>query len=426
LRTLHRRQVLTLAAGLLLAGCTTSTPTPSSPSSTHDPWTDRGPITFAVEGGAGASLQAPVKAWNTAHPNEPVTLLELPSTGGVRTPGLADRAKAGSGEYTVVLLESAATTEFAAKGWLTALPASQFATDGMDARAVASATWSDALYAYPFSQDAGLLYYRADLVERSGGEAPLTWTELRSTCSRVASGRSGLSCYAGQLGSDPDLTSNVAEAIWSAGGELVSAEGTPNVDTPAAAVGLRWLADGVNSGQIPPASLGWSADEARRQFDSGRLVFLRDWWSAGARLGSGATASGLKLGTTGVPGLGSAGVPVWSGRNLGISAKAANKGTAGDFVRFLASTEQQRSLASLGVAGPVRTELLTDQDLLKTRPSLKTLATALATARPLPTTENYTDFTKACRDAVVPVLEGERNAADALTGLQQRLGEILK
>lgn len=426
MRTLRRRRFVALAAGLLLAGCTPSAPTPSSTASTHDPWTDHGPITFAVEGGAGQTLQAPVKAWNTAHPNEPVTLLELPSTGGVRTPGMADRAKAGSGEYTVVLLESAATTEFAAQGWLTELPATQFATEGMDARAVASATWSGALYAYPFSQDVGLLYYRADLVGRSGGTAPTTWAELRAACTRVTATRSGLSCYAGQLGSDPDLTSNVAEAIWSAGGELVTAEGTPNVATTAAGVGLRWLADGVTSGQIPRASLGWSADEARREFAGGRLVFLRDWWSSGALLGTGATGSGVKVGTTGVPGLGSAGVPVWSGRNLGISAKAANKGTAGDFVRFLASTEQQRSLASLGLVGPVRTALLTDEELLKARPSLKTLAAALATARPLPTTTNYTDFTKALREAVVPVLEGERTATDALTGLQQRLGEIFK
>ncbi len=407
----------------MLAGCTSPAPA-SSPTASAEAWTDRGPITFAVEGGTGASLQQPVKEWNTAHPNEPVTLLELPSIGGVRTPAFTDRARGGSGEYTVLLLEAAATREFAAQGWLARLPSTDFPTDGLDPRAVASATWSDAVYAYPLSQDAGLLYYRADLVERAGGTAPSTWAEVRSICSRVASTRAGVSCYSGQLGRDPDLTSNVAEAIWSAGGQFVTSEGAPNVQTTAAGVGIRWLADGVASGMIPKAALGWSADEARRQFEDGHLVFLRDWWSAHHELATNDSAFGAKVSVARVPGLGPAGVAAWGGRNLAISAKAANKGTAGDFVRFLASDAQQRSLASRGVAAPVRTALLADPALLKSQPSLKSLAQALATAEPLPATEHFVDFTKDIRDVMMPVLKGERASTDGLAELQQRLGEV--
>jgi multiple sugar transport system substrate-binding protein len=424
LRILGRRLAIALATGLVLAGCTTPSPAPSSPAAVDDGWKERGPITLAVEGGAGASMQQPVKEWNTAHPNEPVTLLELPSSGGQRTPGMAERARAGSGEYTVVSLESAATTEFAAEGWLTRLPASEFSTDGMAPPSVASATYDGGLYAYPFSQDAGLLYYRADLVERVNGKPPATWAELRTLCGRLTSQRSGLECYAGQLGSDPDLTSNVAEAIWSAGGELVTSEGTANVQTTAAGVGLRWLADGFTSGQIPKAALGWSADQARREFDSGRLVFLRDWWSARTEIVTNETQVGAKVGIIRLPGPGGAGVSAWGGRNLGISAKARNKGTAGDFVRFLTSEAQQRSLASRGVAAPVRTSVATDAALLKEVPSLKTLAEVLKTARPLPATTKFSQFTKDIREVCPPVFRGERTSTDALADLQQRFGQI--
>lgn len=407
-------------AALVASGCTA--PEPPTPSPVADAgWSERGPVSLAVGSGEGERFTRVVADWNEAHPNEPVTVVELPTRDGQRAPDLAGRAQAGSGEYTVELLEPAATAEFAANGWLATLPAAAFPTDGLAPAAVASATHEGELAAYPVLLDAGVLYYRTDLLDRLDAPPPTTWTQLRAACSRLMARGPSRWCYAGQLGPHPDLTSNLAEAIWSGGGSLVTADGTPSVNTPAAAAGLSWLAADVSSGATPEAALTWSGDGARRAFASGSLVFLRDWWSAGASIEAGASAV-VGTGSAPLPGRDGEGVAVLGGRNLGISAQARNKGTAGEFVRYLASPPVQRELVLEGAGGPVLTELATDAALLKEVPRLKTLNAVLATARPLPVTTKYRQFTKDVQETCLPALRGERAPADALADLEERMG----
>jgi multiple sugar transport system substrate-binding protein len=413
-----------IAFALVLAGCTpesVSSPTPVD----DDGWTERGPITLAVESGAAQLIEDPVKAWNTTRPREQVTVVELPSRGGDRAPGMADRAQAGSGEYTVVMLEAAATREFAAKGWLVDLPAGDFPTDGMADAAVASATYDGALYAYPLSVDVGVLYYRADLLAQFGLTPPTTWAGLRAVCAKVLLHNPSRSCYAGQLGARPDLSSDIAEAIWSAGGEFVDGAGTPAVSSTAATAGLSRLAEGVAAGLIPEAALTWSGSGARRALDAGSVVFLRDWWSARATLDADSSAPGA-VGMTVLPGDTGQGVAVLGGRNLGISANSRNRGTAADFLRYLTSASEQKSLAASGLGAPALTDLVSDAALVKTVPSLRTFSSALKAARPLPATTEFRQFTKDVEETLLPALKGEQKPAEALASLEDRLAEVFR
>lgn len=413
-----------VALALVLAGCTPE----SEPSPTpvdDDSWTERGPITLAVESGTARLVEDAVKAWNTTRPGEQVTVVELPSRGGERAPGMADRAQAGSGEYTVVLLEAAATREFAAKGWLVDLPAGDFPTEGMSDAAVASATYDGTLFAYPLSVDVGVLYYRADLLEQFGVTPPTTWAEVRAACAKVLLHNPSRSCYAGQLGARPDLSSDIAEAVWSAGGEFVDASGTPAVSSAAATAGLSRLAGDVASGLIPEEALTWSDSGARRAFDDGSVVFLRDWWSARATLDDDSSASG-EVGMTVLPGDTGQGVAALSGRNLGISANSRNRGTAADFLRHLTSASEQKSLAASGLGAPVLADLTSDAALVKTVPSLRTFSSALKAARPLPATTGFRQFTKDVEETVLPALQGEQKPAEALATLEDRLAEVFR
>jgi multiple sugar transport system substrate-binding protein len=407
---------------LALTACTAQpVPTPSA-TPADDGWQERGPITLAVASGSAEALRQPLENWNGQHPNEPVALVELASGGGQRAPLMAERAEAKSGEYTIVQLGAAETVEFAAKGWLTELPADQFPTVDLAPAAVSSASYDSALYAYPESMDAGLLYYRTDLLKQAGVKPPTTWAGLRAACARVLLREPSMSCYAGQFGREPDLTSNVAEAIWSAGGDFVSAEGTADVDTPAATSGLQSLAEASASGVIPRAALSWSARRARQAFADGGLLFLRDWWSAGVPLGIGDSAA--KVGVGLLPGPGIPGVAALGGVNLGISTHARNKATAADVVRYLVSPAVQRPAAVNGWLAPTSLQVVSDAGLNTQVPSLVTLAKAIKTARPLPTTTSFRAFSVAVQETSLPVLRGERTASDALADLQGRLDPI--
>jgi len=72
------------------------------------------------------------------------------------------------------------------------------------------------LYGVPFTSNAGLLYYRKDVLAAAHRAPPRTVAELASTARTVAP-KYGLAGYAGQFAPYEGLTVNFAEAVQSAG-----------------------------------------------------------------------------------------------------------------------------------------------------------------------------------------------------------------
>ena len=85
------------------------------------------------------------------------------------------------------------TAEFAAKGYVSALPSDQFPTTGFLQSAVSSATYFNKLYAYPSTSDGGLLYYRKDLLDKYDiKSAPTTFDEMKADCDKIKAGENEL------------------------------------------------------------------------------------------------------------------------------------------------------------------------------------------------------------------------------------------
>ncbi len=82
--------------------------------------------------------------------------------------------------------------EFAAAGWALALDDRWSEDDRGDffPGTVEAQTWEGSVYGVPFNTDAGLLYFRTDLLERYGFGAPSTWEELRPVSAHERPGKS--------------------------------------------------------------------------------------------------------------------------------------------------------------------------------------------------------------------------------------------
>ena len=93
-------------------------------------------------------------------------------------------------------------------------------TKAMLPATVRASTYKDVLYAAPVSTDAGILYYRKDLVPNP----PKTGDEMMGMCSIAKANTMG--CYAGQSAKYEGLTAKVAEAISSAGGTILGPDGS--------------------------------------------------------------------------------------------------------------------------------------------------------------------------------------------------------
>ncbi|MFI1915645.1 ABC transporter substrate-binding protein [Nocardia sp. NPDC020380] len=412
-----RAAVAVSAAALLTAGFAAGCSSSSSGSNAiSQGLTGRGPITY-VEGKdtteTGAVKQL-IDRWNASHPNEKVTFKEQSNDASQQYDDLKQHMQAKSADYDVVALDVPWTAEFAAKGWIQPLKDS-FALDTSTLLSppVASATYNGTLYAAPRNTNGGLLFYRKDLVP----EPPKTWAELMADCPKAK--EAGIGCYAGQFAPYEGLTVNTAEAINAFGGSFVGPDGkTPTVNSAQARQGLQTLVDAYKDGDIPKEAISFKEPEAQNAFETGKLLFMRNWPSSFGDVGSDASAVKDKFGVAPLPGKDGIGASTLGGYNAAISAFSKNKATGLDFLRYLISEDAQHIVAS-GALPSVRASVYDDPALIAKMPYLPALKDSIASAVPRPVTPFYPAVSKAIQDNAYAAMTGTKSVDDAILGMQK-------
>jgi multiple sugar transport system substrate-binding protein len=320
----------------------------------------------------------------------------------------------------VVSVDVVWTAEFAAKGWLQALTGdTAVSTTDMLEPPVKAATYNGTLYAAPTTSDAGLLYYRSDLVPNP----PKTWDEMMADCSIAQ--QNGMGCYAGQFFKYEGLTVNAAEAINTGGGAIVGPDGkTPTVDSPESAKGLSLLADNYANGNIPKEAITFKEEDGRIAFEAGKLLFLRNWPFVYNLASTDATSQVIgKFGVAPLPGLTAdkPGASSLGGHSTAISVYSKNKATAADFLKFLTTPDIQSFYLVQGSLAPVLGALYSDPSLIAKFPYLPTLKISIENAVPRPVTPFYPAVTKAIQDNAYEAIQGTKTVQQALTDMQSSI-----
>jgi multiple sugar transport system substrate-binding protein len=415
-----------LALVIGLAACGSKTTTSQQPQS--GTFSGKGPITLATGKDTSGYLQSALDKWNSAHPNEKATLIELPESADQQRQQMIQNAQTKSDAYTVLVTDVVWTSEFAANGWIEALPADQFATDKMLKGAVDTAKYFNKLYAAPYLTDAGLLYYRKDLLNAAGITAPpKTWDEMKADCQKVLPSSGGAGCYAGQFEKYEGLTCDFSEAVDSAGGAVVDDQGKPVVDSAQAKQGLDFLVQSFKDGTIPKEAITYKEEDGRRAFQDGKLIFHRQWpyQYAKANATDGSSKVAGKFDVAPLPGLTGAGKATLGGHNLAISKFAKNKGSALEFIKFLTSESEEKLHLQKTSEAPVYADLYDDSELVKQFPYLPTLKAAVDSAVPRPKIVKYGDATEAIQEDAYAALTGTKSSDEALKDLQTKLSSIV-
>ncbi len=407
------------AIALALTACssstTTTTTTASGPAASG--LAGRGPITY-VQGKDNSNVVKPLVAtWNAAHPTEKVTFKEQTDQADQQHDDLVQNFQTKNPNYDVMSVDVIWTAEFAAKGWLQPLTGKQLIdTSLMLPATVKTATYNGVMYAAPVSTDGGILYYRKDLVPTP----PKTWAEMMSMCSIAKAKKIG--CYAGQYFKYEGLTVNVAEAINSAGGTIVGADGKPTVTSPEAKKGLQNLVTAYADGSIPKEGITFKEEEGRLAFENGNLLFLRNWpYVYNLAKTDGSSKVKTTFGMAALPGASGPGASSLGGHNAAISVYSKNKATAADFLKFLTTTEQQKAFVTQGSLAPVLTALYDDPALVAKFPYLTTLKASLQNAVPRPVTPFYPAVSKAVQDNAYAAIKGEVPVDTALANMQKAI-----
>ncbi|MEM9762451.1 MAG: ABC transporter substrate-binding protein [Pseudomonadota bacterium] len=311
-------------------------------------------------------------------------------------------------------------------------------TDGAEAThfdaIVENNTVDGALKAMPLYTDAGVLFYRSDLLAKHGQPVPETWAQMRGIADMVmqaerAEGQEGLWGFVFQGRAYEGLTCNALEWVDAyGGGAIVDAEGEITINNPKAVAALeeagRWV-----EAIAPQGVLNYSEEEARGVFQSGNAVFMRNWPYAWALSQSDDSPVKGKVGVTALPKGGEDGknTGVLGGWNLAVSKYSEHPEIAADLVMHLVSAEQQKIRAIRGSYNPTLPALYEDAQILAASPLFGELYDTFTSAVGRPsrvTGENYNRVSTAFWQASHDVLSREATAADALAALERDLQRI--
>jgi multiple sugar transport system substrate-binding protein len=356
--------------------------------------------------------------WNQLHPNGPKVRIEtLPDSVDDQRQQLSLELNAQSPDFDILSLDVIWTGEFAENGWLTDLEDLRPQLEKVSLPGpLQSAAWGGKLWAAPQRTDAGLLYYRTDLVD----QPPTTWDELMKVGLRVGKAHE-IAPFVGQGARYEGMVVNFLEYFWGAGGDLFDEGGTKVVfqeDLALKAVGFMRTAQ--QEGFYAPGFNTMQEDDAINAFQSGNAVFMRHWPYAYRLLRGNdprnPSAVAGKFGIASLPTfVGEGTASTLGGFNLAVSKFSKKKDLAKRFVRFASTTpDVQRNLGRRSLAPA----LVTVYDDLASDPVMALLAEILPQAKPRPSTPDWSAISNQIQQQIFPAYNGQRDPKAAVEAVR--------
>lgn len=289
------------------------------------------------------------------------------------------------------------------------------------------------LVAAPWFTDAGVLYYRSDLLKTYGFEPPQTWAELTRQAEAIqsgerAKGHTGLWGFVWQGKPYEGLTCDALEWVASYRGRILGEDGAITVDSPETQAALKTAAGWVGT-ISPPGVLSYDEESARGVFQTGNAVFMRNWPYAWALAQGEDSPVRGKVGVVALPKGGENGqhVGTLGGWQLAVSRYSKHPKLAADLVRFLTSAEEQKRRAIDGSYNPTITALYQDADVLKANPFFGKLFDSFANAVARPSGvvgPQYNRVSNAFWRATHDVLSGNSQPSERLGDLALELKRL--
>jgi trehalose/maltose transport system substrate-binding protein len=447
-RQLFSIVALLLVASLVLAACgpTAEPTTAPEPTTAAEPTTapevqpttpSEEQVTITVAGGAvGQEYELTVagaQRYMDAHPNVTVNVIETPNEVQDRLALYLQFFEAQSSEVDVFQIDVIWPGDLAEHFVdLYQYGATDVASEHFPA-IIQNNTVDGKLIGIPWFTDAGLLYYRTDLLEKYGYDSgPTTWDELQEMAQTIQDGERAENPdfwgFVWQGKAYEGLTCDALEWIKSNdGGTIVSPDKVITINNPNATEIVDQAAGWIGT-ISPPGVTGFAEEESRAVWQAGNAAFMRNWPYAYS-LGN-ADDSAIKglFDVSPLPaGASGAGAATLGGWQLAVSKYSEHPDVAADVALFLTSAEEQKTRAIEGSFNPTVMSLYQDADVCAANPFMCQLYDVFinAVARPsTATAPNYNETSVAFFQAVYSVLTGDNDAQTAFEELELDLQDL--
>ena len=298
---------------------------------------------------------------------------------------------------------------------------------------VANNTVDGQLVAMPLRIGFGMLYYRTDLLEKYGFDAPpATWDELEMMAETIqegerAEGNPEFWGFVWQGNAYEGLTTNALEwQVSNGGGSIVGADGSIEINNDATIAAFERAAGWVDT-ISPPGVTSYQEEDARGVWHAGNAAFMRNWPYAYSTSQE-SEAIGDVFDVAPVPaGDSGQGAATLGGWHIGVSRYSAQPEAAAAFAAFMTGEENQKQYSIDTSSPPAILALYSDPDIQAAMPFSSPEVVEVTTARPsTATADKYNEVSTLYFTAVHSILTGEEDAATALELLELDLQDLLQ
>ncbi len=367
-------------------------------------------VRFLAAPDAGGAARELARRFERAHPKIAVDVVEAPADSDTRENMYASSFMAREDVYDLVFMDAAWAPTLAARGWLLPLDARLSAGErrAFLAPTLQAVTYDGKLYGVPLQADAGVLYYRKDLLDARGLRPPRTWDELFARAK--AARKPGMAGFVFEGKQYEGLVCSFLEVLRAYGADLDALTG------PRAAAALSLLTGAIRDGLVPRAVLTYQEEEARRAFQEGGAVFMRNWPYAWRLMQAQDSPVRGKIGLAPTPaGPGGPSSPTLGGWAFALSAYSKHPDEAWLVASYFASEEAQRLAYRRAGSLPSRKALYSGDAFLAA------VYPALREARPRPPLPRWPRVSDALQRHVSAALAGAETPEKALRAASEEI-----
>ena len=309
---------------------------------------------------------------------------------------LAQKLKNRDTRLDVFVMDVIWPAEFASAGW--ALPLDRYFTSDEQKKFLSAPLkanqYGGQIFGVPLFIDAGLLYYRKDLLAKHKLAPPRTWIDLVESAKIILAREHDpqLVGFSAQFKQYEGLVCNMMEFILGNGGALWDpVRMVSTLDQPAALTAMGFVRDHIVGEISHRGVLAYEEPESLALFTQGLAIFHRNWPYAWAIANDPAKSQiAGKVAMSPLPGFSPGkGVAALGGWQFGISRFSNKPDLAWRFAAHMTGAAMQKRIALATGRAPTRVALYDDPEIKRQIQQLPALLDTFKQAVPRPATPVY-------------------------------------
>lgn len=386
-------------------------------------------LTFLMNAPEVPPFKPIIQDFERTHPGIRLNMIEGPNASNLIEDLNTSAFLLGSSPYDLINLDVTWVPKFAAAGWLMDLgnQVSEAELAEFLPADIEGSRYQGKLYRLPWRTDAGMLYYRTDLVQQSGQQPPQTFADLLNISQTLKQQGKADWGYVWQGRQYEGVAAMFVEVLRGSGGFWVNPQNNEvGLDRPESIEALKFLVGTIQKGISPSGVTTYQEDDARRLFQSGNTVFMRNWPYAWALLNAQDSPVRGKVGIQPMvhaPNQESA--ACLGGWGWGIASTTQHPKEAWTAVQYFTSPEVQKKIILETGYLPSRRTLYNDPDLLSRYAFFPSVLKVLENAALRPPIAQYAQASDILQRYLSSAISGRTNPEQALKSAAQETRALL-